>query len=247
MLPITQHRVPILFGGNNLPSLKTLGLAHAWALTANANDLYGAANLTNNNAVTFGANGGDFELDNSQSLSHADTPSLSVGLGNAYFGCAWVKPESKPAGLRTIVSKYSSGQLSYIALLNGTTDRFVFGASSTASGAGGTESGVVANTFGSPALDTLHFVRWYWNPATAKIGIGVNNGVADEVTHADGIYDSTALFRIGATGFAGQFFDGTIGHVLHFLPTQTQLNYLLTDGATRLYNGGTPLPYSAMN
>lgn len=79
---VKQGRVPII--GERKADI-TDGLIHRWRLTENANDAVGTLHLTNNNSVTFSANGASFNGSN-QWLSCTKTRPSQFTM------VAWVTP-----------------------------------------------------------------------------------------------------------------------------------------------------------
>ncbi len=220
-----------------------LQLAAWWPLdeaSGGRADPRGGQTLTDHNTVASAAGlhglAADFESSNSEYLSHADTAALSLGDVEATLG-TWVKLESKGAN-RTLISKFETtgNQREYRLLYDSGADRFAFTIS--ADGSGTAEASVQAASLGSPATGVWYFVLAWHDPAANLIGIQVNDGTPDTASHSGGIYNGTAVFRLGALGGPAQYHDGLLDEVFLYK------RLLAAAERTWLYNGGLGRAYS---
>lgn len=209
-------------------------------------DSHGSFHLTDNNTVGSAAgkvgNAASFARASSESLSHADHADLSVGDADCTFA-GWVYLDSKPGADVAICSKDrpgAQGDGEWYLSHSHSPDRFaftVFGASGFGSG-----TGVNANTLGSPSTGTWYFVVAWHDSVNNLIGISVNDGTPDTAAHSAGIYDgSSSVFRLGADGYATDYFDGRIDQFGFW-------KRVLSSGErTALYNGGAGLSYAGLS
>lgn len=234
-----------LASGGGASSLLT-GLAAYWKMDeasgTRADSTANAQTLTDNNTVTSAAgkvsNAGDFELDNTEYLSHVDSATLS--MGDVDFTIAgWVKLESKGAFDGGIVVKdgvgIANGATCEYGLLVDTAaqDRFRF-----CVGNNTTFTNVSANNLGSPSLATWYFIVAWHDSVNNEIGIQINNGTADTVTYNNGSFNGSSDLYIGSMpGSAARALDGLIDE----LGIWTRI---LTAGEkTTLYNSGNGTTY----
>ena len=201
-------------------------------------DELGISTITDNGSVTraTGKIGYAAQFNGtSQSLSHADSATLSTGDTDFTIG-AWVNLSSK-SGYRVIVAKYdtSINQREYLLYYDSITDRFKFTVSSN--GTDRALTTVLANNLGSPALNTWYYVV-AWHDATANtINIQINNGAVNSASHTTGVLDSTSGFRIGANSEGFQYFSGKIDSVGIWKKVLTVIE------RAALYNSGIGLEY----
>lgn len=196
--------------GGAAPSPLLTGLVSYWPLTSNANDVHGSNNLTNNNSVTFGAGGADFN-GSSQSLSHADNADLSTG--DIDFTLALkVRFDTNPGCI--MIGKWngdgsnSEYVLSYDQLATLRFEFIVRKADDSGS------SWVEANSLGAPSIG-VDYTIIAWHDASANtINIQVDGGTVDSVSYSAGVRDGGAAFTLGAysLGLAG-FLDGKLKDV----------------------------------
>jgi hypothetical protein len=111
--------------------------------------------------------------------------------------------------------------------------RFVFYVSDD----GSAVTGVTANNFGAPALDTVYQIICKHDSVNNQISIKVNNGTADTTAHSTGIFNSGTNFNIGALN-GTTFWNGLIRRV------RTWDRVTTTDEDTWLYNAGTGRSYA---
>lgn len=217
-------------------------LVAAWELDESGgprNDSHGYNSLLDS-TVTLSATGlvhtlaADFEAGSNNYLSRPSSTELSIGDIDFTIE-AWVKLESEPASYPEILGKWGvtdAGQRDYTLYYNSVADRMEFGVSGT-----GLQSGVstvTANNFGAITTGVWYHVV-AWHDATAnQIGISVNNGTANTVSHSAGIHLGTTDFAIGGR----RSWDGLIG------PVRFWKNRMLSStDRTNLYNGGAGLAY----
>jgi hypothetical protein len=215
-------------------------LIGAWELGTNGNDSHSnGLTLTNNNTVTFAGGWADFESGSVQDFTRTDEALLSTGDID-FTGMAEVQLESKSgAGVHEfIASKYSaaSGNREYAALYHGDLDAFRFGIS--ADGTSGTETGITATTFGAPSTGTPYTVFWWHDSVNNLIGIAINAGTADTLSHSAGVFDSITDFSIGSLDNVAHYWDGLIRRVRFWK------RVLAADERTWLYNSGSGRSYA---
>ena len=126
-----------------------------------------------------------------------DGTACDLQPGNFDFAyLVWVKLSTKTAD-RTVLSRWNStaGQGAYDLFYNSTVDRFKW---EVAAGPGLFTS-VLANTFGSPSINTWYMLYVEHNWTTKNIGVSVNAGTLNQVPWVSGIVsNSPALFLVGA-------------------------------------------------
>lgn len=174
----------------------------------------GSQTLTDNNTVASAAgkisNAGDFEVGNTEYLSHADSATLSLGADTDFTISAWVNLESKATYMGIVAKGDGSGNGDEYNLFYDTSvDRFKL-----IVGNGAANQPVTANTLGSPALATwYHIVAWHDSTAN-KIYISVNDQVTpDEAAWAGNTQDTGSVFQIGAYPGPNFYWDGLIDEV----------------------------------
>lgn len=237
-----MNRSPILFERMSRSArARRYGLVEAWSL-GDLNAAYSTHHLTNNNAAAFVPGGKlgaavDLELSSSQSLSVADTPALSGGVGSSLWLSAWFNPESIPATLQHIAGKLTTGtnQREYRLILTGTTSRFGFGGSA----AGTSTTNANATTFGAATIGVWHHLFGYYDPNTSLLGIAVNGGPFDTASLVGGIFDGSGPFTIGAQGsLAADFADGMTDGVAFGKNPPLGMTYLRNEIRDYLWRGG---------
>jgi hypothetical protein len=213
----------------------TDNLISFWELDDANDDVVASANdLTNNNVVTFVTgkvgNAANFVRASSQSLSDADTASLSTGDID-FTICAWARFTSHVGLDIGLVGRWdaSSQQEYFLGLPNGNPPTFYV-----------STTGGDAVSIGSAA--TVTTATWYfivvWHDSVGNtINIQVDNGTADGVSHSGGVYDSTAAFRLGTNGGSSWFLDGDLDQVGFWkrVLTSDERTYLYNSGAGRSY------------
>lgn len=127
-------------------------------------------------------------------LRITDNPQISF-TGNL-FGSIWFKLDaSNSLDFPGIVAKWAApDQRSFLLMYHKPLNRYVFQAS-----ANGVDAlFVTANTFGAPATGVKHFIEFFVDINTHKIGIAVNRGSFDLADYpASNVFDSTADLEIG--------------------------------------------------
>lgn len=197
-------------------------VAALWPLNESSGtraDSVGSLDLTDNNTVgsgtgPWGGTAADFELDNSESLSHADHATLDPG-DTDYFFHVRVKLESKPASEdMTILAKdeIEVTDRQYRLQWDNGNDRFqwfVFDSSDSVAG------GVLANTLGSPSLGAWYDILVWHSATDNEVGIRVNGGTADTSATTAAAGTGSAQFFIGQRddGSGDMHFDGLISSV----------------------------------
>lgn len=224
-------------------------LIAAWELNeaadTNAIDSHGANDLTDTNGVDSGtglvhATVRDFDSGIPHYFTLADNTDLSTGDIDFTLE-AWVNLETLVNAV--VVAKYTTdgNQREYMLYYNhddhSPNARFSF----IVSADGGATTNVVdATTFGAPSTATwYHLVAWH-DAANNQLGIAVNAGTADTVSHSTGVFNGTSPFRIGTlfTTIALYMMNGRIG------PVRMWKGRVLTaQERTDLYNGGAGLKY----
>jgi hypothetical protein len=197
-------------------------------------DALGVSTLTSNNAVgsTTGKVGqaATFVAASSQSLSHADSATLSMPAGTSFTIQTWVNL-TDVSGTYIVIAKGNVSAPMEYGLYFDATPHLNFRV------ADGTHLDTVTWS-GTPTSATwYHIIAWYDNGG-ASIGLAVNAGSADTGS-STGSHDTTETFFLGDDG-ASRFMNGTIDQVGIW-------TRVLTSGErTTLYNGGAGLSYAAM-
>lgn len=205
--------------------------------SGNALDAHDDNDLTDTNNVGSTGTARDFERDSSQYFTLADNTDLSFG-DEALTIVAFAQLESKPgASDLSIIQKTSGGSGEYFLQYRNSdsVDRFafvVYGATGF-----GSEGKVLAETIGSPALDTPYFVVCWHDPTNNVVGIQVNDGTANTTAHSAGIFDGNGAFQLSGVEF-GNYFDGLLWKVAIWR------RVLTTEEKTWLYNSGTGRSYA---
>jgi hypothetical protein len=167
----------------------------------------------------------------------------ALSMGNIDFTvAAWVNLSSKPGSPNhmTMFCKGSFADESYGLLHEAIEDRWEF---VIYGGAGQTnKSGVDANNFGAPSLNTWYFVVGWYDSTAHVTKICVNDGTVDTGNSQSlGAYDDAAEAEVGRTfGAATSNLDGLLG------PIMIWKRLLTAPEITQLYNGGAGLTYAAM-
>lgn len=171
--------------------------------TANSND------LADNNTVLGGTgkigNASDFEFDNDEFLDISDNTSLSTGdIDFTLSGI--VNAESWGGGNSWVLSKRDGSQNEYQILRIASSTNFELWVWDS------TASANVGST--SPSLSTWYHL-FAWHDSTGdELGIQVDKGTPDNLSHSTGVNDSDSDFVIGARpGGLSPHWDGLIQHV----------------------------------
>ena len=224
------------------------GLVSYWNLDEESGtrvDSVGSNDLTDNNTVGFdaGVNGSaaSFVAANSESLTVADTTSLSPAGANASFTIsAWAKiPSTGLVGQNMVVVKWGGGGNAYereyyIALIaNETADYMDF---FVGNGIGAAQS---FQTFPTPTFTDgawHHILAWH-DGDESKMKAQINGGTVLEASSV-GTFDGNGTFAVGRTGSFGSFFsDLTIDEVAYWdrVLTEDERTELYAAGAGKFY------------
>ncbi len=202
-------------------------------------DAHGSNTLTDNNTVGSATgkigDAADFELSNSEYLSHASNSDLETGDIDWTFA-AWVNADSLSAGFQTILSKDATAAREYLIYYeDGSTNRF-----SVAVFVGVSTVVLRADTLGAASTGTWYYVV-IWHDSTADtINIQVNNGAVDSSATGGSLNAATAAeFRVGGRATIASLipWDGLIDEVGFWKRTLT------TQERTDLYNAGVGFTY----
>lgn len=223
------------FGSSTLNN----SLIAVWKLeetSGTRNDSKGANHLTDNNTV-LSATGklgtaADFEVATTEYLSIADNTDLSAGDIDFAFAL-WVQLESKTANMNILSKSGGAGAREYSIAYILSVDRFRF----TVSADGTASVNVDANNFGIPATATWYFIVAWHDAAANTINIKINDGTVNSTAHTTGVFNSTALFALGASSVPSSYFDGLIDAVYFWK------RVLTADEITALYNSGNGKDY----
>jgi hypothetical protein len=222
-------------------SLRT-NLIAFWDLSSTA-DTHSTYTLTAASAPTFSATTGvDLEADSYQYLSTTDNSGLSTGDIDFTFN-AWVKPESLDAGQPNFGFPFIASK-GWLADFNANQE---WGLVQNSAGnplqfavASGANVYPVTNTTGGVLSTGVWYMVTAWHDSINNlIGIALNAGTPDTVSHSLGVNDGTRIFTIGAwaDGIGGLPWDGNIRRAGFW-------KRVLTSGErTTLYNGGSALSY----
>lgn len=220
----------------------TDNLVALWKLneaSGNALDTLGSNDLTETSGTIDAATGllgnsRDFEGADTEYFSHADNPALSTGDIDVTM-TFWIKPESL-TGFPAIASKGDSNPATanteWIIWYNSSTNRLTFSVCS-----GTTYKDCPANTFGALSNGTRYFVAVKHDSVNNLIGISINNGPFDTVSHSTGINDGNRDFVIGGSVLQSLYWDGEIEQFAFFKRVVGS-----SDLAT-IYNGGAAKDY----
>ncbi len=230
----------------------TDGLAAFWNLqeaSGDRADAVGAETLTDNNTVTQNPGpsaavpaAAQFTRALSEYLNHADDPVISSGDVD-FTWAGWVYLDSKPAAtLLSLVMKWGvdggGNDREYGIVWDSTgiysADAFAFIVSANGIG----ENGVVATTFGAPAVGTWHFIVAYHDAANNLIAISVDAGAFDTFAFAGGVRDGVADLMFGRNDKAnGLYHDGRLAAwgLWKRLLTAGEITWVYNGGKGRLY------------
>jgi hypothetical protein len=227
-----------------LPALSTEpladGLLSYWPLdeasaTSNAIDRHGANDLTQvlGPYVATGkiSGGRDFESTVAQHFNGGNI--LSLGDTDFTFQ-AWVKFESL-TGYPAIISRwdYAGSKREYTLEATVATNQFqwyVFGTSAVS---------LYASNFGTITTGVWYLVHCWHDATNNQIGISVNAGTPNTLSHSAGVAQYTTDFMLGrlTTNDSSSLLDGVLDEVAVW-------NRVLTSAErTQLYNGGNGLAY----
>lgn len=192
--------------------------------------------LTSNNSVgqttgvsTYTGNCGQFVAASQQYLSIADNTSLSVGPGNVFTICGWVKFTTVVAN-KGITGKWGGTQneyaLTYAAI---TGSRFEFVVRDTANT---TTTSVVSTNTGAASSGVWYFICAGYEGT--NIWIQGNNGTVSAKPYTSGVNDSDSSFYIGdyTTVHATTSLNGVVDEI------GIWRRWLTVAERTQLYNSG---------
>ncbi len=217
-------------------TLKDFLISH-WKLNETSGtrvDEHGPNDLTDNNTV--GSSTGklglaaQFVSANSEYLSIADNPDLSVGDINFTISC-WVNVTSYSGNTVILQKGWYDAYMQYALFIDASTSKFHF---YIADGAGS----VMADNAGIVSTGVWYFIVISYDAANDQLSIQVNNGTADTASYSGGNTTTTGAFQIGALGAGnGNYLNGLVDSVSIWkrLLTPTEL--------TSLYNSGNGFDY----
>lgn len=251
IVPIMARKAPLMFtpvvaaaAANDY--LVPWGVTAFWELEEASGtrvDAHGANDLTDTNTVTSATGlvgtSALFTLANSEYLTIADNTDLSTGDID-FWVAGWFYLESV-AGAYTMASKYqgAGNQKEYIVDYLHATERFRMVVSNN-----GTDDVVVSsvNTT-SPAGFTWHFVLAWHDSVNNTINIRINNNTLDSASHATGVFDGSAPFRLGAVT-DGNYLDGRLDQVCFGKNPPGGIAGIIGEIHDVLYNGGAGVTYA---
>lgn len=233
----------------------TTNLAAWWSLNETSgtrNDSHGTNHLTVGGSTSYAAglvgNAVDLEAATLDYLSVADNASMSMG-GTDFTIAGWVRLESKPAVVQTVIARYSNAtaaQREYIVRYATGADRFQFYIvtyTGGVPGVGTTLSLAQADTFGAVSTATWYFVACKYVLASRINYISINGGAWNaSAAHAVGqsMADTATLTAVGAYSDPLFHWDGLLDELCVYRRAVTD------DEITWLYNGGAGRAYSAL-
>lgn len=204
-------------------AIKAKTLAY-WKLTSGLTDSGpNSYTLTNNNGVTFGANGADFTAASSHWLSRASNSDLQIGNNNRLFDF-WFNADALNS---VIFCKEDNSNRSYELYLNGSgvLGWYCYQGSYTN-----------INWGSNLSTGTLYYVQVWHDADNDEIGISVNGGTA--VTTA---FSSSGVATNARPLQIGRFDGGTPFHFDGRIRDFGVYNALMDAEQTAWrYNGGTP-------
>lgn len=212
-------------------------LVSCWSLDSTAwADAYGGNTLTDHGTVANVAgkvaNAGDFELANSNYLSHTSNAALQMGDIDFTFA-VWVKPESTGSSMEIIAKDDDAvNSRDYTLTVDiGGGVRFYFNG-------GGTPEVTSSVTM---SAGNWYFIVVYHDATANTVNISINDGTVDSHTTGGAApQTSAAEFRIGSREYFNfeEYFDGLIDE-----PVAWKRKISAAE-ITDLYNGGSGRPCS---
>lgn len=203
------------------------------SVVASANDL-----ADNNNVVQAdGILGKCAFFDSTNWLSKTSNASLQTGdIDFTIIAWVWLTRLTPDGDRATIISKYATDEEYQLAATTNGTD-YQFRWKVTANGAD--ETIVYASTFGNFAIETWYMLIAEHDSTNNVIKISVNNGTADSVAHAGGVYIGTNSLEVGMNGYGGGGYPwyGNIG------PVGFWKRLLTAPEKASLYNSGAGFDY----
>jgi hypothetical protein len=220
------------------------GLISYWSLgesSGNAVDSHGSNTLTQSGSPT-SATGvvGNCRGFNGSTQLLSLTDNASISTGNINFSLqAWVRFLSK-SNYQIVFAKHNGSTNAgseYLLMYDQPSDRLIWDVRYASGGAS-----VSAANFGSPPINTWFLVHVWHDATNDQIGISVNNGTPNTVSHTLGVNDSTATFRLGAVGVSPFWhLNGNLDEVAFWKKVLTP------DERTILYNGGAGKAYANLD
>ncbi|MBI2105119.1 MAG: PEP-CTERM sorting domain-containing protein [Candidatus Omnitrophica bacterium] len=201
-------------------------------------DSVGSNHLTDHNTVTQASgvvgNAAQFTKANSEYLSIADNPSISMG-DEDFTLAAWVYLDSLPSTSlhqpMHIIAKgnqFFTGQIEYLLRVDANDQAILYSP-------GGT-GGVFASTAGPFSTNTWNHVVGWHDAAGDTLNIQVNNGAIDSRSHAVGVQDLGNELVLGtAATIHDDLLDGRIDEA------GIWKRILTAEERSLLYSGVTPL------
>ena len=203
-----------------------------WALdeaSGNALDSHGTNELTEASGTIEAASGKvggarDLEAADTEFFALADNDSVSFG-DEPFTLQAWVNLETQ--GFNWVFQKYDGVasceyQLQYNVVSGGMTFRV---------SPDGLDASAVEVVTAALSTGTWYLVHAWHDPVANEIGISVNAGAPVTASHSGGVFDGSALFRLGF------IYDGLVDEAAIWG------RVLTSDDRTNLYNGGLGLAY----
>lgn len=206
-------------------------------------DAHGSNDLTDNNTVTFATgkqgNAADFEADNSEYLSITDASQTGLDITGDMTISTWAQVESAPAvGVTYVIQDKFTGSgdnRSYSVLYenNGGTPRI--GLRISADGINNTIAWVNHDL----GTGTLKYVTCLYDASAGSFSLYVDGSSIGTATGLpNSIYDSGAVFAIGATSAGTANWDGLMDEF------GIWSRVLTSSEITELYNSGNGLSYA---
>lgn len=213
----------------------TVGLVACYDLEESSGsraDSWSTNHLTDNNTV--GSNTGivgtaaSLVATNSEWLSIADNPAMSLGTDTDFTLAAWVYPTSASTNIVVMDKGINSGQnrLHEMILYRVDTNSFTLSVGNNAG------FGSVTNPL-STSINTWYFVVAWHDAAADTIYLQVNNGTPSSASWTGGTQDTTGSFVLGRYGDLATFYmDGRIDQAVYWK------SLVGTSDRTWLYNSG---------
>ncbi|QGH73011.1 MAG: concanavalin A-like lectin/glucanase [Siphoviridae sp. ctCJE6] len=156
----------------------------------------------------------DFELGDTEDLSHADGLSTDIsGANQAISFVAWIKPESLSISNHEVISKYvttdNQRQYNFFVASDGSV-------TCQLSPDGTSSTGVAVTATGVITTGAWYHIGCVYNDTDIRVyvnGVLSSNGASNPKAYTSGIFDSTALFHVGARISSSGQFDGLITDV----------------------------------
>jgi hypothetical protein len=221
-------------GGNGLLT----DLIASWEMdeaSGNAIDSHGSNDLTDNGS---GLTAGGWRNFENSYFSKADNTDLSTGNIDFTFQM-WINPDdwSAAGGFSVLAGKGATSvtQQEWVLIKNGAAGPLEMAVYSD--GTDGTIVYVDNTTGGSPSTGNAHMITVWHDSVNNLIGIALDNGAADTVSHSLGVFDGIGDFTIGAAQSGGLLYDGK-GRRGRFWK-----RVLSSGDRTASWNGGAGLAY----